>query len=283
MSDRPPPYQPYRDIAPTPFRWRLGVRPLDLDHWIEIDEHYDDEIAQKHAVMASHPDTAFQVLDTIMDESIEIRDAVVEHLRALDPATFGSVAADADLHPLDAAARLVQEDLVVLVERDGTTVCGGGSVCFPNRWDLTSKLGRTMAAIHQPVAQLNDQLEDPIDKFLERLSPERSFWRLGWGIVDTDELYQAVDGTAPPRPVDPAPPDHFLRVERETLRRMPKTGCILFTIRTHLTPLSSVARHEGARALADAMGGLPDDVADYKQLDGIASDIAEWLRTASQT
>lgn len=276
-----PRYQPYLDVAATPFRWRLGLRPLDLADWLVLDECYDAEISRKREVMAAHPTTAFRVLDDIEPEATEVRDAIVDHLRRLDDPRVPEP--DARLHPLDAAARLVQEDLVVLVERDGRVVCGGGSVCFPNRWDLASKVGRSMAEIHEPVAQLNADLADPIDKFLGRLTPQKSFWRLGWGILDTDELYQATDGTAPPRPGDAPPEAHYLRVERETLRRFPQTGCILFTIHTFMSPIAGVpASHDAAR-LADAIDGLPPAVAEYKQLDDSGPAIAAWLRQLATT
>ena len=276
-----PRYQPYLDVAPAPFRWRLGLRPLDLDDWLVLDEHYPDEIARKHDIMATHPATAFRVLDDIDDEALEVRDAVVGHLEQLGDPRVGN--ADPSLHPLDAAARLVQEDLVLLVERDGRLVCGGGSVCFPNRWDLASKLGRSMTEIHQPVAQLNEHLAAPIDKFLDRLTPERSYWRLGWGVLDTPEPYQATDGTASARPSAAAPNEYHLRVERETLRRFPHTGCILFTIRTFITPLGSVPGPDGAATLAEAIEALPTDVAQYKQLDEVGSTLAEWLRQLATT
>ena len=59
-----------------------------------------------------------------------------------------------------------------------------------------------MSEVHEPVALLNEQLGPVIDDVLRRLTPDRPMWRLGWGVIDTDDLYQAVDGTAAPRPVD---------------------------------------------------------------------------------
>ncbi len=141
---------------------------------------------------------------------------------------------------------------MLLVERNGELVFGGGSVCFPNRWDLRSKLGLSMAGVHAPVAKLNEQLEAPIDSFFDRLTPQRSFWRLGWGILDTPDWYTPLDGTAAPRPVQPSPDEHFLRVERETLRRFPDTNCVLFTIRTYVAPIPAVAADvDVAARLAD--------------------------------
>ncbi len=188
--------------GPEAFRWRLGVRPLDLRDWIELGPDAEVAIASKGPLMERHADTVFAVLDEqVRDEATEVADALVAHLRDRWPDRYGGVSLDSSLHPLDAAARLVPEDLVLLVERDGQLVFGGGSVCFPNRWDLASKIGLTMAGVHQPVDRLNEHLQAPIDSFFERLTPRRSFWRLGWGVLDTADWYTPLDGTA----ASPAP------------------------------------------------------------------------------
>ncbi len=266
-----PPYLPFMDgpapTGPDSFRWRLGVRPLDLADWIELGVDSDAAIAAKPRLMDEHPGTVFAVLDDVGPESNEVAEALVAHLRARWPERYGDAELDPSLHPLDAAARFVPEDLVLLVERDGGLVFGGGSVCFPNRWDLRSKIGLSMAGVHAPVAQLNEQLEAPIDSFFGRLTPQRSFWRLGWGILDTPDWYTPVDGTAAPRPAAPRPDEHFLRVERETLRRFPATNCVLFTIRTYVAPITAFAENpDVAGRLAASVAALPGDVKSYKDV-----------------
>jgi hypothetical protein len=275
-----PPHEPYREVPEGTFRWRLGVRPLDLADWLVITDHYAHEVAEKARIMAAHPNTAFCVLDDVEAECVEIATAVIEHLRHHHSDRFDRVELDPWLHPLDAAGRLIQEDLIVMVERDGELVFAGGSVCFPNRWDLRSKLGRTMAEVHEPVTDLNAQLGDTVDAFLRRLTPTKPVWRLGWGVLDTDDLYQPLDGTAEPRPIDAPPAEHHLRVERETLRRFPNTGCILFTIHTHLTPLVDLPA-DSATALASALDAIPTGIAEYKQLDETGAAIANWLRESA--
>ncbi len=266
----PIPYRPWRErgaVVGGEFRWRLGLRPLDLDDWIELGPDAEGPagwIAEKPGLLAAHPDTVFRVLDGIEPECAEVAAAVVDHLVRHGG---GDVRLDPALHPLDAAARLVPEDLVVMVEREGRLVFGGGSVCFPNRWDLGSKVGLPLAEVHRPVARLNDQLEPAVDQVFDRLTPQRSFWRLGWGILDTADGYTPVDGTGPARPVAPGLADLHVRVERETLRRFPDTGVVLFTIRTYVSPLAAVLADPADRAaIAGIVAAMPDDVRAYKDL-----------------
>jgi len=283
------PYEPWRErgsILAGEFRWRLGVRPLDLANWIELGPDADGPdgwIAQKAALLGQHASTVFGALDGIEPASQEVADAVVDHLRWRWPERFGRTTLDTDLHPLVAASRLVPEDLVLMVERDGRLVFGGGSVCFPNRWDLASKLGRSMAEVHEPVALLNATLESEVDRFLGRLRPERSFWRLGWGIIDVPDGYTPADGTGGARPIDPDASELFVRVERETLRRFPGTGCVLFTIRTYIAPIAVMERDpKSAATLAAAVSAMSAEVRRYKDLANLGDAVTAQLSAAVQ-
>lgn len=276
------PYTPWRErgsVVDGEFRWRLGVRSLDLADWIEFgvdSDGPDGWLAEKRRILAERHDTVFAVLDGIEPEATEVAAAIIEHLEVHAPDRPRHV--DPSLHPLDAASRLVPEDLVVMVEREGRLVFGGGSVCFPNRWDLRSKLGRTMSEVHAPVAGLNAQLESNIDQFLDRLRPDRPFWRLGWGIIDVADGYTPADGTGPERPVGPNPSEMFVRVERETLRRLPDTGCVLFTIRTYVAPISSTLTDAASSgALGTALSAMPSGIREYKDLVGHANGLVELL------
>ena len=47
----------------------------------------------------------------------------------------------------------------------------------------------------------------------------------------------------------------FIRVERQTLRKLPSSRDILFTIRIHLDPLAVLARHPDRATLASSFAG----------------------------
>jgi hypothetical protein len=270
------PYQPFLQSGlDAGFRWRLGLRPLDLADWFDDGPDAAGWITEKQRILDEHRETAFAVLDGIEHEAIEVADAVVAHLRSTGAAADLRI----DLHPLEAASRLVAEDLVLMVERDGRLAFGGGSVCFPNRWDLRSKLGLTLREVHAPVPRLDEQLGEPVDRFLARLTPERSYWRLGWGIIDVPDGYTPTDGSAAVRPAAASPDALFVRVERETLRRFPRTGCVLFTIRTYVAAVDDAARDPLARErLALAVEVMPADVREYKDLARVGDELVRFLR-----
>lgn len=61
-------------------------------------------------------------------------------------------------------------------------------------------------------------------------------------------------------PVDPALVR--LRVERQSLRRLPKTGAIVFTIRVYMTPLEELVKEPDVPGrMASAIRSWPEDVA----------------------
>ncbi len=62
----------------------------------------------------------------------------------------------------------------------------------------------------------------------------------------------------------------FLRVERQTLRKLPQSRDIVFSIGISVDPLAALERHPDARAIAAALVGqlreLDDAQIDYKGL-----------------
>lgn len=270
-------YLPFSD---RPFRLRMGVRALDLDDWLEVDGHFDDDLALKERLVAERPDEVVAAVDHPLAR------AAAEELWSLVAAASPRPCADPTVHPIARCALSTQEDWVVLADLgDGTPVLAAACVCFPTRWRLVEKVGLSNRAIHAPVAYYDEQLGDPVDGFLDRLSVERPVWRLNWNLVDDPALFQPV------RP-NPSGPDSevtsanmgervWLRVERQTLRRLPVTGAIAFSIRIHQRPLASLAgRPDVLRRLDGAVRALPDETFRYKGLAAIGTQLEAWIAQA---
>ena len=255
--------------------WRLamGLRPLDLATWLERDEHLDDELAVKASLLKSEF-TAVVATNPEGDEgSAELLSAVRDNLRTFHPGASREV--NEAEHPIVAASRLVQEDLCVLVKED-TWRLRAACVCFPSRWELAEKIGTTLDDIHAPVPHYDETLGRPTNAFFDRLTPERSFWRLNWTLLDSPVLFQ-------PQSVRRAPSgdlaDWYLRVERQTLRQLPSSGAIVFTIRTYVESAASVRDRDPAfvSTLLHALETAPPDVQTYKGWSGVARRLRDSL------
>ena len=253
-------HTPY-DGSSTPFT--IGLTQIDPDQWIETDGELGDYLAEKDRLLALHPEEVFQEVDRSRAAQQEALDLIRQHL--LDQhstyyqETAGqiaflnrNVAPDKPNAPLLTAGSLIADDLVILENRDGGWRVTAGYVSFPSSWSLKEKAGLTIGEVHGPVPDFesgsrNDQL---ITRMFDKIQPDRIVERFNWSIYPDGDLFwpPEMGAKAANRPFDPLA--NFIRVERQTLRKLPKTNAILFTIRIYRDPIPVIAAH---RALAEAL------------------------------
>jgi hypothetical protein len=148
---------------------------------------------------------------------------------------------------LPEAALAVHEDLCLLTKREGEDVYRliGAAVAWPSDWHPAQKIGLPLRALHAPIAGYEEQLATGVDRFMETLRPGAIYGRCNWFIAATQERRWLVD--KPPHEafahVTPqnAGETLFVRSERQTLRRLPQTGAILFTIGIYVEPLGRLS------------------------------------------
>jgi hypothetical protein len=245
----------------------MGTRGLDASAWLVADADRGRDLAEKQRLLAERHEEVFAALDTeaVLAASTEVLALVV--------AATG-ITATADRHPLDAAGRLVQEDLCLLVPHDGVLHLDAGSLCFPSYWRLRDKLGLPLADVHGPVPGYADELATKVDSFLQRLPVDRIVWRRNWSIHDDPSYF--LPAATPKRAVEP-PEGLHLRSERQTLRRVGSDGAVLFTIRTQQVPLAVVAeRPDLAHRMATMIEAWSPELVDYKAGHGALAATA-WL------
>ncbi len=289
-------YTPY--MAENAGRLSMALTPLDPKDWIEPDAHLAADLAEKERLLAERYSELFIVLPEARPGSEEVLALLADYLPAQFPNLYQRQGdglynrasgqrwdlANTSLHPLDLAGRLVQEDLCLMqLESDsGHYRLVGASVCFPTRWRLADKMGDTVGPIHAPVPGYEAQLSSTMDRFFARLKTERPVWRVNWSLVDDPALYL-------PRGHGRRERDHgitpenvgeklWLRMERQTLRRLPHTQEVLFTIRIYVHPLHTLAAHpERAATLATAIRSLPPELQTYKSVRPFREAILAWL------
>lgn len=71
---------------------------------------------------------------------------------------------------------------------------------------------------------------------------------------------------------------HYFRSERQTLRRLPKSGGVVFTIRTYFHPVTEIVEEDYVPGrLASAVRSWGDDVSRYKGKDKYQDVLLEYL------
>jgi hypothetical protein len=158
-----------------------------------------------------------------------------------------------------------------------------GSVAFPSRWSLREKFGQSMDIIHAPVPFYKEQVQTSVDNFFNVMPCGEIYSRRNWSLYDNSSLRH--DGAEHSGEITQhsitssnAGERLWLRVERQTLRKLKKTGAIFFTIRIHLRQLKHVVRFDGiARRLSKALLALPPEMQAYKKTDVFADSAQAYL------
>ena len=171
--------------------------------------------------------------------------------------------------PLEKAARLVQEDLVIMMRDDDGWRLAAGCVCFPSSWILAEKFGRPLQQIHAPVPQFGPGSKNAamINRIFDKLRIEIPVRRMNWSIYPDDALFHGFGRIGQSNTAIDHP---FMRVEVQTLHKMPRTGAILFTIRVHVDPFALLENHSDrkrlARGMAESLAVLDEAQCRYKGL-----------------
>lgn len=297
MRQALPPSPRHLPVDPGPYRPAMGLIARPLSALTEFAEDYPAQMAERRDLLASRHDAVFGALPGSEAARAETLSVIAAHL-ATDRAEWftrdGDMLVnhltgeawrldDPGCDALELAGRLVQEDLCLLAPDDeGALRLVAAVLCFPSRWRLADKLGQRMDAIHGPVPRYAEKLGRPVDRFLGLLKPGRLVERMNWSVHDDPALFQPAGHGA--TEIDPtitaanAGARLTFRVERQTLSRLPESGAVLFTIRTHQHALAEmVASPEAASILHAAVTALPPDVAAYKSVGPFRESLLAWL------
>lgn len=256
----------------------MGLTRIDEAGWLLPDQQRDHELALRRALVRDRRDDVVAAMPGTDEAAAEVLDLVRAWER--DHAPDRADEPPADPHPLVAAGLRTQEDLVLMVPHDDGYHLDAAVLCCPSHWRLRDKVGGSALAIHAPVPGYAEDLADKVDRFLDRLRPGVLVARRNWSVHDDDALF------APDPPVAPVPvaPDAvggglWLRSERQTLRRLPASGAVLFTIRVQQAPFAAFDRHvAAAHALADRLAAQPAELTAMNGLTPHRDVVFDWLR-----
>lgn len=235
------PFAPWMDAR----TWRLpGVLPLEGEEWLRFDDAYAAQMAERDRLIAEREPLVHALLPASRQAAEELMNEVLAVL-ARTPGFRLSVA-EAErpdgvtvaldrTAPLRTLGRLVQEDFCLMqaqpLHLGEESVLTGAILCFPASWTLAEKLGQPLVRIHLPVERYTQDVARRVQRMFDAIRPGQMLWRANALLYDDFTLHQPrVEGARRPKPLAQT----YVRSERQTLRRLPQSGAVVFGIHTYV-------------------------------------------------
>lgn len=315
-TPKPPPYPDWTVEATKPLPYRafrygpkynvtMGLRTVKFDDWIQLDNHYPRYHADKARRIAERGAKCCRTMPEAYPAAVELLEELTEYLPARYPTLykrtdvgldnlwsgekFNIVERPLKEDPIQMCARLVQDDLALMFEKpDGQYYLLSGAILLPGFWRLEDKVGMPLSEIHTSgdVPQFKEKLERGMMSFFRRLKCEDIYARNNYFIQVDDDLAWSWSIGSEDSPAiswdtaqkDKAVEHHMFRSERQTLRRLPRTGAVVFTIRTYFHPVTEIAQEDYIPGrLASAVRSWGSDVRRYKGAEKYESVLLEYL------
>ncbi|ODQ79777.1 hypothetical protein BABINDRAFT_171402 [Babjeviella inositovora NRRL Y-12698] len=292
VTTRPEPYRAFKHTYFT----TMGIRTMEWDKWFEIDNEWPKFHQRKlermeergSEVVSTNPGKA-------MEAAYELLEEMQKFLPARYPTLFARTAVGIDnLHtgesfdivtrplkedPMRIAAKLVQDDISILIEEeDGQYYMRGGAVMLAGSWRMKDKINLPLSSIHTRanVPRYKENLQGSMERFFSRQTPDKAVLRnnyffqtnndLAWSASlgpETSEDFHRNYESNMATTIDQV----YLRSERQSMRRLPKTGATIFTIHTYFFPVAQMCDEPFvARRLLDGISSWTEDIERFRGL-----------------
>ncbi|KAF9501303.1 hypothetical protein BDN71DRAFT_1439647 [Pleurotus eryngii] len=293
--------RPYR-----PFRWEyhqtMALKKMEPDWWIELESTYRERLAQRKALYAEHGKKVLNYLPGSESACTELMHMVIQFICARYPNQFqfdpfsghfvnkilDAEVSTKEIAPLVFLLEHVPEDFLLTAEDEKTGLyhMRAGIACSAVGWNVDEKIGKPMHEIHRAVPDY-DKMKLSIDRFFSKMPADKPIQRGSWGLEVGQPLFcQPDDPHFAFRNTQSASlrvEDIHLRVDWQTLRRLPQSKYIVFNFKALFTPITQfrtepyiprlVAKviREGKRSILDYKG---TDHVEHKALPALD----EWAR-----
>ncbi|KAL5338450.1 hypothetical protein BJX70DRAFT_388520 [Aspergillus crustosus] len=272
------------------YRVMMDIRKLDVENWLTLDKNYLDEHVVRSQLLEQERQKVFQCLPESYDACLEALEEVVEFLTQRfanmferkkhsetttvynrmtgETFVYGGEKTN-QMDPLEIAVRLTMEDLSILMKNeDEEYYLAASASLFPVGWTVQDRIGWTISQLHNPVPLWHQQVANSVSKFLCRLTPDSPMERSNYFVEvkrPDEDLFETLyrPTTLSEDNPNPSPKDIVVRRERQTFRRLPRTGAIVFGVKTFLTTLEELPMQE-LQNLAREVKSWPEHVGEYK-------------------
>lgn len=231
---------------------------LETDWWLELEHTYADRIKQREGLFEKYGPMMLQALPGSEIATKELMEMCLQFYCARYPQYFRLNVDDMLFHndimktqtdlrttePLHVLLHNVPEDFAIMLRNPETGIYSfrAGIICSSLGWNLGSKIGMKLHEIHQPIPDYKEKMQFSMDRYFAKKPTDKPIQRGSWGLEIDEPLFMP--------PNDPheklretQDPTHtidrcHLRVDWQTLRRLPLSGSVIFNFKAVFTPVS---------------------------------------------
>jgi len=278
------------------------------EHTFDIDEHYIAE-CEDRGITLGKTKNRFLALPHMMDAQWDTLELLMTSMARDYPDLFTLTRDGAKWHwmnkplkidqhfvfgdtstlpyePLEYISRQGQGDFILLDQREGNLWVDAGVVTTQADWSLAFDVGMSFNEWHGPVPMAAEiGVFDRALKFLLMLQHGAPVRRLNWTMTINPRLDTSpehYDQWGPDRasvtPENVGSKVH-LRVEVQTLFRLPRSNGVLFGVRCYLASLNDLVTNPAwGQRLHRVLRDLPQPLAEYKGLVRYKQTAVDWLK-----
>ncbi|KAL1850176.1 hypothetical protein VTK73DRAFT_9738 [Phialemonium thermophilum] len=269
----------FRPFKPV-YHMTMGLQASLPEELVTIDSNYLKRVSDRRDVIREHPSTVMGFVPAGREAVQELYGFLVaDYLPTRYPRMFRlssegggkmdnlvtgvTVPTRCPEDPLQALRILgetVEDDLFLLRETEEGHLVVAFVCCHPSGFDPSTKLGKLLKDVHEPVPSY-EKIGPSMERFFSRLEVGKNVKRLNWSVTTRTDLFTP-SGTHVYRDETVTEDSEVdvenacLRVELQTLSRLPQTQAILFSFKTYLEPLREIKKEGLGPDLAEAIEGL---------------------------
>lgn len=297
----PPPFKNWSHELTKPLPYRafkhnyhvtMGIRNMDWASWFELDNEWMKYHEEKVRRIKTRGTELYETSPKATEAAWELLDEMTSYLPNRYPSMFkreGTTIENLvtkEIFELDRSkstedpilmcAKMVQDDLAIIIEHeDGNYSLESGAIILAGFWRFRDKFQMKLNEIHTSgdVPKFNEKLKPGMTRFFQRLTLDKPVVRnnyfiqtddnLGWSSSIGDEDVKEVGWNTAQEATNVD--QLYFRSERQSLRRLPKSGAVVFTIRTYFVPMVKLCKEPYIpRRLLDGINSWTEDVKEYK-------------------
>lgn len=222
-----------------------GIAPMKPEDWIMVDDAYGAQMTERERLLTRSRKAVVAAVDGSKAASDELLDAVLEACAARPDYVVSQTVRCPDGRevvvdredPLGTIGRLVQQDFCVLEKQGDVHVMTAAVLCFPASWTLAEKIGKPLIDIHIPVPEYDGDLARRVQRLFDGIRVGRPLWRKNVHWYQDPDLYHPKLENAPREQVAEG---DYLRSERQSMLRLPRTQAVIFGIHTFVVKRADV-------------------------------------------